>query len=414
MELFSHQKEAINFLINNNGKGYIALPPGLGKTRIAVYLLKYYNPKKPLIVAPKSSFAVWLKELEFFGLDPNKHQIINYEKLLSYYKNNGKRPYVDFLILDEAHRVKNIRAQITRVLLAYGKYDFPKILLSGTPYKDLIDLYTQFSIIDPNLFNSWYDFINMFFQKSRNLWGGVEYKPLPNAELKIFNIISPYLFRKSRQDIKDIQKVDVIRKFNTPEEYSWSVYINNAIEEIKEKGKDNYDDILNELTEMIRGQFMHLYRLASENNKEKHEYIIDFIKDNPDTVVYTQFVEEAKKLANATKSYLITGETPILDKLTILQKQDKPIIFTSALSEGADLSSYGNLILSTVPSSTIKYEQVTGRINRLSQQNSLLTYVYCLDEYNEKMYELLRQRQDSINLFYFLAEHALKQLKIKI
>ena len=416
VKLYKHQEEAIEFLEKRNLKGYIALPPGLGKTLIVASLIKKYKPKRALILAPKSAHQVWKKELERLEVPPQSYVLYTYEKFLSEHKNklNGNRGsvpyYTDFLVLDEAHRIKNIKAKTTRLLLNYGKYKIPKILLSGTPFKEIIDLYAQFFVIDPGILGKWKEFIDTYFVRETNPFGGVEYIPLDGAREKILEKISPYFFKRERDEIRELERIEVSYTFETPYQYSWEVFKTGVAKGIYEELKNEYGDdfdledfseeeFLERFAEEIKGEFIKFYRLAEVNNKEKHLFIKEFVSDYPDTVIYTFFVEEALILSKMFDCYVITGKTPFKEREEIVKRQDKPIIITSALSEGANLDRYGTLIFSTIPSSPIRFAQVAGRIDRLSQKNTKITYIYLLDEYNARMLDLLKGRKTVYDLF---------------
>lgn len=49
------------------------------------------------------------------------------------------------------------------------------------------------------------------------------------------------------------------------------------------------------------------------------------------------------------------------------------------------------MILAVVPSSIIRFKQIVGRIDRLSQESSNLNYIFVLDEYGERMFNLLKE-----------------------
>lgn len=401
--LREYQKEALDFLARNRYKGYIVLPPGTGKTLIACYAIKECRPAKALILCPKSVINDWIRELRRVGILERYYIVMNYEKFLATYGDAKKLPYIDFLVLDEAHRIKNIKAKTTRLVMKYRFFNMPKILLSATPFKDLIDLYTQFTILDPYLFGSWREFVEKYFIKEENSFGGVTYIPKDGTEREIFKKIAPYVFRKSREELAltGIKKIKIKKVFKTPEEYSWERFKKEVYKQVVEEIMSDFqsldeldeNEILEKLIEELRGKFITMYRLSQINNTEKHEFIKEFVENNPDTVVYTRFVEEAKILARITKAYLITGETTESERKRILVRQDRPLVMTSALSEGANLNGYGNLIFSTIPSTPKELIQIAGRIDRLTQERKALTYVFLLDEYNLKMLKLLKERK---------------------
>lgn len=410
--LREYQKEALDFLVKNGYRGYIVLPPGTGKTLIACYAIKECKPAKVLIVCPKSVINDWIRELKRTGIPERYCTITNYEKFLSTYRGSQKLPYTDFLILDEAHRVKNIRAKTTRLMMRYRFFNMPKILLSATPFKELIDLYTQFTIIDPYIFGSWKNFVENYFIKEENPFGGVKYIPKSEAYREIFEKIAPYLFRKSREDLAlmGLEKVKIKKVFKTPEPYSWEKFKREVyLAELKESTLQDEEQISEKVIEKLKGKFITMYRLSQINNAEKHEFIKEFVESNPDTVVYTRFVEEAEILAKLTGAYLVTGATSDSERRKILSRQDKPLVMTSALSEGTNLSEYGTLIFSTIPSTPKELIQIAGRIDRITQKRKTITYMFLLDEYNSKMLKLLKDRKQLNDL---LAEE-LKQIKNK-
>ncbi len=418
VKLYKHQEEALLFLRQNGYCGYIALPPGLGKTLIAAYAIKELNPKKALIIAPKSAKDIWEKELKLLNIPPDTYTFINYEKFLRLYGNDkNKLPYTDFLIIDEAHRIKNIKAKTTRLLMNYGKLKIPKILLSGTPFKELIDLYTQFFVLDPKILGRWKDFINKYFLKTQNPFGGIQYIPLNSSEKEILEKLSPYFFRKDRSDFKDLEKIEVQKYFPTPPEFSWENFKKSVIDEIYQETEDEFLDeetFLELFIEKIKGKFIQYYRQAQLANKEKHLFIKEFLEDNPDTIVFTHFVDEAKLIAQKIDSYLITGQTSDKERNTALQKQDKPIIMTPAFKESVNLDKYGTLIFATLPSSPIQMQQVAGRIDRISQKRKAITYIYLLDEYNKRMYDILNQRKKLNDLFIEIIKEAKQKQNFKL
>lgn len=415
INLYSHQKEAIEMLKRNNGKGYIALPPGLGKTLIASFFMKEVGAKRALILAPKSAFSAWSRELKKLEIPQERYRVVNYERFLSEFKKTNKIPYTDFLVLDEAHRTKNIRSQTTKLLFKYANFKMPKVLLSGTPYKDLIDLYSQFFIISPSIFGPWKSFTSEFFQKEKNPFGGLVYKPKIDAESRIFERVKNFFFRKTRDEIRELERIEVLEYFDTPDGASWEEFKKTVYTEILENNLGLFlseEEFAKSVAEKIKGKFINMYKKAQMMNKDKHDYIKEFVSDNPDTIIFTFFVEEARHIANIINGYLITGNTPFEERQMIIKKQDKPIVFTQALSEGADLNNYKNLIFSTIPSSTILFDQVAGRIDRLSQNSNKITYIYLMDEYNEKMYMLLKERRSSFDFFSELAKSFLQLSKI--
>jgi len=79
-------------------------------------------------------------------------------------------------------------------------------------------------------------------------------------------------------------------------------------------------------------------------SKQKIEWVLEFLEDNPDTIVFSLFKVPAELIKRklGDKVYLITGQYK-KDFDNALQYQDKPIIATFALKEGANLQQYSLL-----------------------------------------------------------------------
>ncbi|MEM4959125.1 MAG: SNF2-related protein [Nanopusillaceae archaeon] len=404
-KLLSYQLEALDFLRSNKYRGYILLPPGAGKTLITCYAIKEYiqfNKERNrelnvIIFAPKSAIPSWEREIRKLGLENENIQVLNYERLLKVSEEELKKLYqAHFLVLDEAHRIKNIKAKTTRLLMKFGYKKIPKILLSATPFKEAIDLYTQFFVLDPGILGKWNDFIAKYFIKESNPFGGITYILKDGMWDEILNQVKPYVFKRDKDEI-DILKKDkkfYILKVPTHPEYSWERFKKEVLQEVSQNFEKEIDDItFSKFLEEIKGKFITFFRKAQVSNEEKHKKIALFVKARPNTVIYTPFVEEARIIAKMIDGYLITGETSQRERKEILSKQDKPLVITDALSEGVDLNRYQNMILAVVPSSIIRFKQIVGRIDRLSQESSNLNYIFVLDEYGERMFHLLKERK---------------------
>lgn len=120
------------------GGGFIPIPVGGGKTHVTFLAPYVMEAQRPLLVVPARLRDKTIRE--FAGLEQHwkKHpsiQIVSYEKLS---RENGTaflqgyRP--DLIIFDEAHRLKNKSAAVTRKISAWMR-TFPEtkvIALSGT------------------------------------------------------------------------------------------------------------------------------------------------------------------------------------------------------------------------------------------------------------------------------------------
>ena len=190
---------------------------GLGKTIEAGLVLRYMlesGAKKVLIALPASLRKQWELELEDkFDLDSVildrltvEHDAQDWHKRLAdrqkvqivitsydYSSKLMKRfPDVkwDFLIIDEAHNLRNLNGTKRAKRLYALSGGIPKILLTATPLQNsLMDLYGLISFIDPRIFGSEQVFRQRYIKDE-------DYDDLKRE-------LTPVLYRTLRRDVAD-------------------------------------------------------------------------------------------------------------------------------------------------------------------------------------------------------------------
>lgn len=190
---------------------------GLGKTIEAGLVLRYMlesGAKKVLIALPASLRKQWELELEEkFDLSSVildrltvEHDAKNWHRKLAdrqgvmivitsydYSSKLMKRfPDVkwDFLIIDEAHNLRNLNSTKRAKRLYALSGGIPKILLTATPLQNsLMDLYGLISFIDPRLFGSEQVFRQRYMKDE-------DYDDLKRE-------LTPVLYRTLRKDVAD-------------------------------------------------------------------------------------------------------------------------------------------------------------------------------------------------------------------
>ena len=218
IELNPHQINAFCAAIQALKTGGIVLADevGLGKTIEACLVLKYViesGAKKILIALPASLRKQWELELEDkFGLESVILDRLTVEKdkiewrkrltgnknvmiVLTSYDYSSKLmkrfPEVkwDFLIIDEAHNLRNVFHGTKRAKNLYElSKGIPKILLTATPLQNsLTDLHGLISFIDSRIFGSEKVFNKRYIE-------GEDYSDLKRE-------LSPVLYRTLRRDV---------------------------------------------------------------------------------------------------------------------------------------------------------------------------------------------------------------------
>jgi superfamily II DNA or RNA helicase len=373
MQLFKHQKEAIKLYKERDGLVYLNWETGTGKTIGALAIANDNNFKNILVVAPKSSHLSWQSENIHF---PNLSlTIITYESFRDKVNNFSK---FDFVIFDEAHRLKNPSAKMTKkaISLAVAGELPPRILLSGTPADRYFEIYSQLKVLNPDdvmftkYFSSYTRFINYYY------WLNDYYKPVQLKE------------REYERELKEwfLQYAHIVKKEDVVE---LPPLAEIPIRLKKTKAKDIDFDFSGLYTV---GHFIGEYRRASMS-KDKLQWILEFLEDNPNSIIFSLFrdpiLELRKYLGN--KVYMITGEYKKEFEFA-LKRQDKPIISTFALKEGANLQKYSNVVYLSLPLSYRDYQQSLARVYRTGQDKKVSIYKLFQQTIDYKVDNIIRSK----------------------
>ena len=160
-----------------------ANPMGLGKTVETVRFLQMRRAKNVLIVAPKIIREQWQAQLKRWGdfdsqiFEGNKKVtpgvwIVNYDKL----RNEKvlmkfKEFQWDYLVLDEAHKIKSRRSQQSQAVKNIPAAH--RIALTGTPILRYVDdLWSILNFLDPQYAcYSYHTFVEYFCEQQETPWG---------------------------------------------------------------------------------------------------------------------------------------------------------------------------------------------------------------------------------------------------
>jgi superfamily II DNA or RNA helicase len=241
------------------------------------------------------------------------------------------------------------------------------LLLSGTPIDMYHKIYAQLKVLNPDdemfkKYPSYTKFVNAYFTLDDYFKPVGLLRPEFKQELKAW--FERYSFIVKREDVVELPPRQEI------------------IVELKPV-KLEYDISNYELANFIKE-----YK-ASSLTKEKIEYVLDFIEENPHTIVFSLFLDFVKVLQDKlkNKAYFITGSTPEEYRRRVIDRQDKPIISTYAMSEGANLQrGYKN----------IEMEQAIGRVYRTGQDRKVAVYYLIQNSIDKTVLNILKSKRNVV------------------
>ncbi|WFD33362.1 DNA helicase [Malassezia cuniculi] len=239
-----YQQKGLEWLVslyNNKVNGILADEMGLGKTIQTIALLAHlacdrgvWGPH--LVIAPTSVMLNWemefkkflpgFKVLSYFGSQKERREkrkgwntensfhvcITSYQLVLADQHIFRRKPWT-YLILDEAHNIKNFRSQRWQTLLGFNSQH--RLLLTGTPLQNnLMDLWSLMYFLMPQglgavaeasgAFSSMKDFQDWF---SNPLGKAVESGSNMDEETmatvaKLHTVLRPYVLRRLKSDVE--------------------------------------------------------------------------------------------------------------------------------------------------------------------------------------------------------------------
>ena len=237
-QLRAYQISGVSWMLNlrrNGLRGILADEMGLGKTLQCIALLAHIREKEGidgvhLVVVPKSTiinwcreFAKWCPSFSVLALCANTKEERKemMAERFSWMRSQGQRPpsmdvivcsyeicmiekamlrkiEYEYIIIDEAHRLKNNASKFSRIL----RNEFSsknRMLITGTPLQNnLIELWSLLNFLLPSLFATASDFEAMF-----------DFGHSEVAQKQIFEqlrvLLAPFLLRRLKVNaVKDL------------------------------------------------------------------------------------------------------------------------------------------------------------------------------------------------------------------
>jgi SWI/SNF-related matrix-associated actin-dependent regulator of chromatin subfamily A member 5 len=222
-EMRDYQVAGLNWLVSlheNGISGILADEMGLGKTLQTIAFLGYLrhicNITGPHLVAvPKSTLDNWKREFERWtpevnvlvlqGAKEERHQLINerllneefdvcitsYEMILRE-KSHLKKFAWEYIIIDEAHRIKNEESSLAQIIRVFHSRN--RLLITGTPLQNnLHELWALLNFLLPDVFGE---------SEAFDQWFSGQGADQDTVVQQLHRVLRPFLLRRVKSDVE--------------------------------------------------------------------------------------------------------------------------------------------------------------------------------------------------------------------
>ena len=432
-----YQQDGLNwlqFLKEYDLNGILADDMGLGKTvqTLAHLSLEKENNRlnKPsLLIAPTSLLTNWSNEAEKFAPDlkllvlhgsKRKEQFKEIEEadvVLSTYpliirdKETLLQHEYQYIILDEAHQIKNSQSKMTQIILQLkGTH---RLCLTGTPMENhLGELWSLFNFILPGLLGTKQQFKRVFRTP-------IEKKSDESSHQQLIQRIKPFMLRRKKSDVvQDLpEKTEIVRNVQLNADQrdlyeSVRLVMEDKVRKIiHEKGMNRSQIVILDALLKLRQVCCSPSLLKLEQAKKVSEsakledlmsFLPDLIEEGRRVLIFSSFTSMLSiiesELAVKNLPYVkLTGQTK--DRKTPINRfQDKEVpIFLISLKAGGvglNLTSADTVIHYDPWWNPAAEQQATDRAHRIGQKNPVFVYKMIAEgTVEERILEMQRQKR---------------------
>ncbi|MFD2209158.1 DEAD/DEAH box helicase [Virgibacillus halophilus] len=450
MHFLHHQISTANQVIEKmHGRAILADEVGLGKTIEAGLILKEYMVrglvKKALILVPASLVSQWANELNQKFYIPAIAHRKNYawesiDIMISSIDTAKRSPHreaildidYDFILIDEAHKLKNHQTKNYEFVRALKKKYC--LLLTATPVQNrLIEIFNLVSILKPGHLGNYDDFVKKY-GKNRN--------QLKRDEL-LKQLVQQVMVRHTRKNTNSATS-DIKRYIQTiwvdfsKEEKRVYKQLENLASNLAAFTKIT---LLREICSSREACYLSLKKLADKNQPtdeinqiiesistlpqhSKAEKVVSLLKEHQDEkmIIFTEYRATQVYLQWYLKQHGITsvpyrggfkgGKKDWMRQL--FKNHAQVLIATEAGGEGINLQFCNLMINFDLPWNPMRLEQRIGRIHRYGQEKDVRIYNFAIREtVEEHIMKLLYEKLHLFERVIGQLDHILEKVEIK-
>lgn len=452
-KLTDYQLDGLNWLISlyeRGLNGILADEMGLGKTIQSIAFIAYLKQYQKingyfLIVVPKSTMPNWAREcklwcpsLNAITLNPVKEereetlQLISkhkFEAVITSYEGVNicisklKKIKWELLIIDEAHRIKNENALLSRnVRELASKF---RILVTGTPLQNnLHELWALLNFLLPDIFSSSEDFDEWFGMRDAEEIKTEEQQEERNAEIvqQLHKILKPFLLRRTKSEVEKTlpPKKEIHIKVGLTE-LQKNIYKKLLTSSLLNESKTVYKNIIMQLRKACNHPYL-FDGVEEENPPENHlvlysskmrilDKLCQKLYKKSQILIFSQMTRMLDILEDycfekGYKLCRIDGDTSLEDREYYISEFTKPnseifvfLLSTRAGGLGLNLMTADTVILYDSDWNPQVDLQAMDRVHRIGQTKPVMIYRFiCENTIEEKIIErqAMRLKLDSL------------------
>lgn len=394
---------------------------GLGKTITAITAAQLARAQTILVVCPLRVKPQWLLEineqtegsLPITGLRYGIPFELYKEKsgwFVGHYEVVRDDPTLtsqlwDFMIIDEAHRIKNKDTKWTKELKHIPAVR--KMALTGTPMERTpADLWSILNWLHPGAYKSYWRFYNKYVDYDLEGWKK-KYKVIkgPKNVEKLSKELAPVMLRRTKKEVEPelperIEQVVFVPMNKKQQDLYNSIRKSKDIVFEYEENEIFIANALSQLTKLHQVSVMPSLQ-GWDYTSSKFNWLMDWLEDNPEPVViFSRYRGVVEKVFDAVECDVITAGVKELPH-RFLNGEVRVVAGTiEAMGEGLNLQKAEVAIFMDQIHSATKMSQAIDRIHRIGIDSPRVIYYLHSSKVDSHVYEGFQNKWSDHDLVY--------------
>lgn len=431
---FKHQEDGIKFLLSKK-KCILGDDMGLGKTYQSIVAALEADAQKVLVVCPANAKINWYREISNFvpedditilktgEYNPKRFTIINYDILKNFHTLVDRRKKYedweinrqlydegfDLIIMDEAHMVKNPKANRTKIINQICENIDRRWLLTGTPIANRpMDFFNLLNLCESPVCSSWkyYAFRYCDGKKFRKKTKNGKFRDIwvtdgaSNLE-ELHERTKSLILRRKKEDHLDLPPKIVAPYYMELDDMTqYGRVFEEYLEWAKSEGKR-----LGAGRHMVELVVLRKY-LASEKVKQSIELAEQAIENGQKVIIFTNFTDSFNDLMRHF-GRIAVGHNGTMNgtqkqrSIDEFQNNDKVKVFVGNLISAGTaitLTEAEVVIMNDLDFVPANHAQAEDRAYRIGQENTVnVYYPIAQGTIDEMIYGILQKKINIIN-----------------